>query len=68
MVIDSVERLLLPKSLVEYAGIDSDVVLFAYHEQVEIWSKSNYEAMLDAEPADFSSIADEIFGTGPVKE
>jgi len=36
--------------------------LFAYHEQIEIWSKENYEAIIAAEPEDFSVIADEIFG------
>lgn len=60
---DAAERVLLPKSLVEYAGIDSEVVLFAYHEQIEIWSKSAYEEMLNSEPENFSDIADEIFGS-----
>lgn len=60
---DATERILLPKSLVEYAGIDKDAVLFAYHEQIEIWSKEEYDKMLNSEPENFSQIADEIFGT-----
>jgi MraZ protein len=60
--LDSADRLLVPKSLAEYAGIDKELVLFAYHEQIEIWSKEKYEQMLAEEPDDFSQIADDIFG------
>ena len=62
LVLDSADRLLLPKSLIEYAGIEKGVVLFAYHEQIEIWAKDRYDQILEAEPEDFSKIADEIFG------
>lgn len=60
--LDGSERILIPKSLIEYAGIQKDVVLFAYQDQVEIWSKEAYREMCDEEPEDFSMIADEIFG------
>lgn len=59
---DAAERINLPGSLMEYAGIDKDVVLFAYQNQIEIWAKDKYEAMLDSEPEDFGSIAEAIFG------
>jgi len=59
---DSTERILLPKNLIEYAGITKDIVLFAYHEQIEIWSKEVYEKVIGEEPEDFSTLADEIFG------
>jgi len=60
--LDKADRVLLPKSLLQYAGIQSDVVLFAYQDQIEIWSKKHYERMIDQEPEDFSSIADQVFG------
>lgn len=60
--LDGADRILIPKSLLEYAGIQKEVVLFAYHEQIEIWSKEGYEQMLGEEPSDFATIADEIFG------
>ncbi len=62
LTLDSADRILLPKSLTEYAGIDKEIVLFAYHEQIEIWAKDKYEQILSEEPDDFASIADEIFG------
>ena len=39
-------RLLLPKGLTDYAGIDRDIVLFAFGNRVEIWSERGYEKML----------------------
>jgi MraZ protein len=59
---DAVERINLPGSLMEYAGIDKDVVLFAYQNQIEIWAKDKYEEMLDKEPDEFGAIAESIFG------
>ena len=59
---DANERVLVPKSLIEYAGLKKQIVLFAYHEQIEIWSAEAYEEVLDQEPEDFAEIADEIFG------
>lgn len=62
LVMDSADRILIPKSLAEYAGMEKELVLFAYHEQIEIWAKDRYELMLSEEPDDFASIADDIFG------
>ncbi len=62
LTLDSADRILLPKSLIEYAGMGKELVLFAYHEQIEIWAKDKYEQMLSEEPDQFAEIADEIFG------
>ena len=59
---DASDRILVPKSLLDYAGMSKDIVLFAYQQQIEIWSKDEYENTLEQEPSDFASIANEIFG------
>lgn len=59
---DSADRVLVPKSLVEYAGLGKDLILFAYNEQIEIWSKDKYAQMLESEPEEFSGLAAEVFG------
>jgi len=61
---DSSDRVLVPKNLIQYAGIEKEVVLFAYQDQVEIWAKDVYQAMIDQEPEDFSALAEEVFGSG----
>ncbi|MBK9270176.1 MAG: division/cell wall cluster transcriptional repressor MraZ [Saprospiraceae bacterium] len=58
---DASMRILLPKTLLEHADIDSDVMLLAYHNQIEIWSKEHYLKMIENEPSDFASLAEEVF-------
>lgn len=60
--IDKADRILIPKSLSEYASIDKEVVLFAYQDRIEVWAKDEYELFLNKEPEDFASIAEDIFG------
>src|SRR5438105_2096401 len=38
LTLDSSARLLLPKRLLEYGGIDKDIILFAHTNKIEIWS------------------------------
>ena len=60
--LDASDRLLITQSLMDYAELDKDVVLFAYQQQIEIWSKKHYEKMIQEEPEDFASIANGVFG------
>lgn len=60
--LDSADRILLPKGLIDFAGIKKEIVLFAYRDQIEIWSKDRYEQMIGEEPEDFDAIANEVFG------
>lgn len=63
LTIDRSDRLLIPKGLAAYAEIENEVVLFAFHNRIEIWSKSNYEAMLDEQDDDeFINLADSVMG------
>ena len=62
MDIDSSQRLLLPKALSDYAEIQKEVILFAYFDRIEIWSKEQYDGLLDDEPHDFADLAEEVMG------
>jgi len=62
VVPDTSNRLLITKSLLEYAGVNGDLVLFAYGQRVEIWAKESYEALMQSEPDDFSVLAEEVMG------
>lgn len=57
---DNASRVLIPKPQLEYAGIKTDVMLLAYGNKIEMWSKQAYEKMLREEPADFSALAEEV--------
>lgn len=66
---DGADRILLPKRLLEYAGVGKTVVLSAYNGRVEMWNKEDYDNLLDDEPDDFSDLADDVLGgTGREEE
>ncbi len=60
--LDASSRLLLPKSLMDYASIQMDVIVYAYGDQIEIWAKDTYENMIMREPKDFAKITENILG------
>lgn len=59
--IDGAQRILIPKKLLEYAGLESDVVLNAFNNKVEIWSLDNYEKELDVSADEMSKLAQNFF-------
>jgi MraZ protein len=62
LTMDSAARLLLPKRLLEYAGIENDIILFAYSNRIEIWSLDAYNNSLSQEPDEFASLAEKVMG------
>lgn len=62
ILMDSADRILIPKRLLEYAGVNKDLILSAYNGRIEIWAKDEYDKMLDQEPTDFSDLADDVLG------
>ena len=62
MDLDGTNRLLLPKSLMDYAGIEKDIILFAYGNRIEVWAEKEYERMMKDESSDFAALAEEVMG------
>ncbi len=60
--LDAAGRVLLPKSLVEYAGIGSDLVLACQLDRIEVWDKKSYEDIFDDVPANFAGLAQKVMG------
>ncbi len=59
--LDSAGRLLLPKSLAEYAGLGKDIILASAMNKLEIWDKTKYQQFFDSISADdFSTLANEV--------
>ena len=57
---DKADRILLPKLLLEYAGIDKTLIITAVGDYLEMWSEQTYKDMISKEPADISSLAERI--------
>jgi MraZ protein len=61
--LDSNNRLLLPKRLLDYADIQEKIVLFAYSNRIEVWAEELYNELIEDEPEDFAYLAEEIMGS-----
>ncbi len=66
--VDAAGRILLPKSLVEYAGIKTDVVLSCQFDKIEVWDQAAYDTALDNEPENFAKLAEEVMGRRVIGE
>ncbi|WP_437921974.1 division/cell wall cluster transcriptional repressor MraZ [Sphingobacterium sp. LRF_L2] len=63
LMLDSAGRVLLPKSLLEYAEVGTDLVLACNLEKIEVWSKAKYEEQMEMlSGEDFSDLAEQVMG------
>lgn len=60
--VDANGRLLVPKDLLAYSGIEKEIVLASAVNIIEIWDKEKYEQAVNQEPADIASLAEEVMG------
>lgn len=59
--LDSAGRILLPKNLMEYAGLEKDIVLVSAVNKLEIWDKNKYQQFFETfSPESFSTLAAEV--------
>ena len=66
--LDASGRLLIPKDLCQFAGIEKQVVLSSAVNIIEIWDKDNYEKAIDNAAVDFSELAEEVMGNTQADE
>ena len=59
--LDASNRMLIPKRLLELAGVEKEVVLAGQDAKIELWSKSQYD-LLGANEDEFASLAGKIMG------
>lgn len=59
--VDGAGRLLLPKTLMEHAGLEKDIVLVSAMDKLEIWDKNKYQQFFENfSPDSFSGLAAEV--------
>ncbi len=60
---DTAGRLLIPKNLAAYAGLDKEIVLAAAVNKIEIWDKKRYQQFFESySPESFSELASQVMG------
>ncbi|HEY5462544.1 MAG TPA: division/cell wall cluster transcriptional repressor MraZ [Hanamia sp.] len=58
---DTAGRLLMPKNLMEYAGLEKDIVLVSAIDKLEIWDKTKYQQFFETfSPQSFSALAADV--------
>lgn len=60
--VDGSGRLLVPKDLYEFAGLEKEIVLSSAINIVEIWDKNKYEQAINEAADDFADLAEEVMG------
>ena len=59
--LDSANRILLPKNLMDHAGLIKDIVLVSAINKIEIWDKEKYQEFFETfSPEAFSNLAKEV--------
>jgi len=61
---DASGRILIPRDLHSFAGIDNEIVLSTSVNIIEIWDKDQYERAIDDAAVDFADLAEEVMGGG----
>lgn len=59
---DATGRVLLPKALVDYADIKTDIKVLGSNNVIEIWDKTLYEQFLDQD-VDIEKLAEDVLGS-----
>lgn len=60
--LDGSGRLLIPKDLLKYGGINKEIVLTSVVNRIEIWDKAAYEHAVEYDADDFANLAEDVMG------
>ncbi len=60
--IDANSRFQISKDLIQFAGIEKEVVLSSSLNLIEIWNKESYEEAVNPENYEFAALAEEVMG------
>jgi MraZ protein len=59
---DTTKRLLIPQQLLDYAGIDKDIVLYTYANRIEIWSQKEFDKLFKDDKTNYSKLSERVMG------
>ena len=66
--LDASGRLLIPKDLCDFAGIQKQIVLSSAVNIIEIWDKDKYEKAIEDASVDFADLAEDVMGNTTIDE
>jgi MraZ protein len=66
--LDASGRLLIPRDLCDFAGIQKQIVLSSAVNIIEIWDKDKYEKAIEDASVDFADLAEDVMGNKTIDE
>ena len=66
--IDNTGRLLIPKDLFLFAGLDKNIVLSSSVNMIEIWDKEKYEESVRETLLNFGDLAEQVMGRQQINQ
>ncbi len=60
VMVDGLGRLLVPKSLKEFAHITQNVVIVGVSNRIEVWAKEQWQSFYDSSRQSFEEIAERV--------
>ena len=60
--VDSSSRLLIPKDLIRFAGLEKEIVLSSSVNIIEVWDKVEYENSVSKSLENFGDLAEDVMG------
>ena len=60
--LDSSSRILIPKDLIVFAGLEKQIVLSSSVNIIEVWDKKEYEISVSKSLKSFGDLAEEVMG------
>ena len=60
--LDSSSRILIPKDLIVFAGLEKQIVLSSSVNIIEVWDKKEYEISVSKSLQNFGDLAEEVMG------
>jgi MraZ protein len=66
--VDGTNRILVPKTLLQYAAITKDAVLVAFSDRIELWSQTEYDKLMKDRDVDFAALAEDVMGKSKTED
>ena len=66
--LDRTGRILIPDRLVQFAGLEHEVVLLGVRDHLELWNAARYQAYFAQHSPEFDKVAEQAFQTGPTRQ
>jgi MraZ protein len=59
--LDGQSRIMLPRELMQYARIESEVFIIGVFDRIEVWNPEEYKKYLDGQQEDYLTVASKVF-------